>query len=72
SWLHIQQLEEHILEVEKRIDQLLEQYKEELHLLLTIPGIKKDTAAIIIAEIGVDMNQFPTSQHLSSWAGVSP
>ncbi|AGX06262.1 MULTISPECIES: IS110 family transposase [Bacillus] len=72
SWLHIQQLEGHIVEVEKRIDQLLEEYKEELHLLLTIPGIKKDTAAIIIAEIGVDMNQFPTSQHLASWAGVSP
>ncbi|MEG0470848.1 MAG: IS110 family transposase, partial [Solibacillus sp.] len=38
----------------------------------TIPGIKKDTAAVIIAEIGVDMEQFPTSQHLASWAGVAP
>jgi transposase len=66
SWLHIQQLEEHILEVEKRIDQLLDEYKEELHLLLTIPVIKKDTAAMIIAEIGVDMNQFPTS-HLNTY-----
>jgi len=47
-------------------------YKEELELLLTIPGIKKDSAAIIIAEIGVDMTQFPTSQHLASWGGVSP
>lgn len=72
SWLHIQQLEGHILEVEKRIDQLLEEYKEELHLLLTISGIKKDTAAIIIPEIGVDLNQFPTSQHLASWEGISP
>jgi transposase len=72
SWLHIMQLEELIADVEKRIDKLLANYKEELELLLTIPGIKKDSAAIIIAEIGVDMGQFPTSQHLASWAGVSP
>ena len=72
SWMHIQQLEELISELEKRIDGLLENYKEELELLMTIPGIKKDSAAIIIAEIGVDMKQFPTSQHLASWAGVSP
>jgi transposase len=61
-----------ISEIEERVDSLLKNYKEELELLLTIPGIKKDTAAIIIAEIGVDMGQFPTSQHLASWAGVSP
>jgi transposase len=41
-------------------------------LLLTIPGIKKGSAAIIIAAVGVDMSQFPPSQHLASWAGVSP
>lgn len=46
-------------------------YKEEMDLLLTIPGIKKDSAAIIIAEIGVNMEQFPTSQHLASWARVA-
>ena len=72
SWMHIQQLEGLISEIEKRIDSLLENYKEQLGLLLTIPGIKKDSAAIIIAEVGVDMTQFPTSQHLASWAGVSP
>ena len=58
--------------MEERIDQLLQNYHEELQLLITIPGIKKDTAAVIIAEIGVNMDQFPTSQHLASWAGVSP
>ncbi|MFP3919988.1 IS110 family transposase [Lysinibacillus telephonicus] len=72
SWQHIQYLETLISEIEKRVDQLLQNYQEELQLLITIPGISKDTAAVIIAEIGVEMEQFPTSQHLASWAGVSP
>ena len=72
SWRHIEYLESLVLEIEERINQLLQNYHEELQLLMTIPGIKKDTAAVIIAEIGVNMNQFPTSQHLASWAGVSP
>lgn len=72
SWQHIIYLESLISEIEERVDSLLKNYKEEMELLLTIPGIKKDTAAIIIAEIGVDMGQFLTSQHLASWAGVSP
>ncbi len=72
SWQHIEYLESLITEIEQRIDVLLQKYQEELQLLLTIPGIKKDTAAVIIAEMGVDMSQFPTSQHLASWAGVCP
>ncbi|MFY3791678.1 IS110 family transposase, partial [Ureibacillus sp. MALMAid1270] len=72
SWQHIQYLETLISEIDERVDQLLQNYQEELQLLITIPGISKDTAAVIIAEIGVDMGQFPTSQHLASWAGVSP
>lgn len=45
---------------------------EAVELLQTIPGIGKRTAQVIVAEIGVQMEQFPNAQHLSSWAGVSP
>ncbi|MFC7372287.1 IS110 family transposase [Fictibacillus iocasae] len=72
SWEHIIYLEQAISRIEERMDDILVNYKEEMEILVTIPGIKKETAAIIIAEIGVDMTQFPTSQHLASWAGVSP
>ena len=41
-------------------------------LLDGIPGVGKDAAAGILAEIGNDMGQFPTAQHLASWAGMSP
>ena len=38
-------------------------YQEEVQLLVTMPGInKKDTAAVIIAEIGVDMGQVSNLQ----------
>jgi transposase len=38
----------------------------------TIPGVNQRAAQVIIAEIGVDMTQFPTPAHLSSWAGMCP
>ena len=38
--------------------------------LVTIPGVGKRAAEVIISEI--DMTQFPTAGHLASWAGVCP
>lgn len=43
-----------------------------LTLLDTIPGVGETVAQIIGAEIGVDMEQFPSADHLASWAGVCP
>jgi transposase len=37
-----------------------------------IPGVGKQAAEVIIAEVGTDMTQFPTAGHLASWAGVCP
>jgi transposase len=61
-----------IEEMDREIDKAAEQYKVEVELLETIPGVGKNSAINIISEIGVDMSKFPNEQHLSSWAGMSP
>src|SRR5205823_12671256 len=40
--------------------------------LLTIPGIGKRVAEVVVSEIGVDMSRFPTAANLASWAGWCP
>jgi transposase len=37
-----------------------------------ITGIGVNTAQVLVAELGLDMSQFPTPGHLVSWAKVSP
>ena len=37
-----------------------------------IPGLGREAAAALIAEIGLDMSRFPTPQALVSWAGLTP
>ena len=60
----------------ERIDAAIEEatkaYQVEIDLLQTIPGVGKGSAISIVSEIGVDMSKFPSENHLSSWAGVSP
>lgn len=71
-WNHLHYLEAEIKELERDIDHLVTEYKEELELIMTIPGIKKDAAAGILAEIGPDMSVFPSEANLASWAGLCP
>src|ERR1035437_8741969 len=47
-------------------------FQDKIELLMTIPGVDQITANSMIAEIGADMTQFPTAQHLASWAGICP
>jgi transposase len=59
-------------EVEGRMGVVLEPFRRQLDLLITIPGVSETTARVLLAEIGWDMSRFPSSRHLLSWAGLSP
>jgi transposase len=56
----------------QRIAQVNAPFEHQVELLCTIPGVKRRTAEVIIAEIGADMSRFPSSAHLASWAGMCP
>src|SRR5881397_1040444 len=58
--------------LEQRIRQKLEPYAAQLALLDEIPGVDWTLAAVIIAELGVDMSVFGSVSQLASWAGVCP
>jgi len=64
--------EQEVEQLDARIDQKLEPYRQQHNQLLTIPGVEWYVAAVMIAEVGVDMNVFPSQAHLSAWAGVCP
>ena len=70
----IKSKEQIIFKLEEQIDKQLKENELMLdaELLATIPGVGKDGAAYIIAEVGNNMDQFPNEQHLASWAGMSP
>ena len=61
-----------IAAVDVQIGQHLAPFGEAAARLDEIPGIGPTAAAIIIAEIGLDMSRFPTPGHLASWARFAP
>ncbi|MBX6353496.1 MAG: IS110 family transposase [Thermoflavifilum sp.] len=69
---HIDELDELIDEVSEEIEKRMRPFEEDLRRLDTIPGIGRQTAELILAEIGTDMSRFPTAKHLASWAGMCP
>jgi len=58
--------------LEQRIQEKLQPYAPQLALLKEIPGVDWTLAAVIIAELGVDMSVFENVSQLTSWAGVCP
>jgi transposase len=68
----VEAIEADIREVDARIEQQLTPFAPAAARLLEIPGIGPAAAAMIIAEIGVDMTRFPTPAHLAGWAKFAP
>jgi transposase len=58
--------------LDTRIEAHLAPFADAVDRLDEIPGIGATTAAVIIAEIGLDMSRFPTAGHVCSWARFAP
>ncbi|WP_062213070.1 IS110 family transposase [Streptomyces sp. NBRC 109706] len=56
----------------EEIARQLAPFRRQIELLTTIPGVSTKSAEVILAEIGADMNRFPSAAHLASWAGMCP
>jgi transposase len=69
---HVDQLSVSIDRLDSEVDRVIRPFSSALQRLITIPGVGRRTAEVIIAETGADMRRFRTAGHLASWAGMCP
>jgi transposase len=69
----IDELDRRIEAFDARIEEVMSPLDHDaVKRLDAVPGFDARTAQNVIAEIGTDMNRFPTPHHLASWAGICP
>lgn len=61
-----------IAAMDAKIEEQIAPFAQAVAKLDEIPGINPVAAHVIIAEVGLDMNRFPTAGHLASWAKFTP
>ena len=72
AYKHMDEIDMHIAEIEKALDERASKYDNFITLLSTIPGLQRRSIISILSETGVDMTQFVNSKHFTSWAGLAP
>jgi len=68
----VEAIEADLAILELRIREKLQPYAQQMTLLNEIPGVNFTLAAVIVAELGIDMSVFQNVSQLASWAGVCP
>ena len=68
----VEDIEANIAVIDGQIDEAVKPHRTVFERLTTIPGVDRVAAVTIIAELGVDMDVFPTVAHAAAWAGVCP
>jgi transposase len=69
---HIEEIEARIARFDARLLGELESERNALALLQTIPGVDLIGAAMLLVEIGTDMDVFGNADRLASWVGICP
>lgn len=68
----LRESERELLEIYEHMLHLSQGHEPAIRIIEGIPGMSTLSAIYIIAEIGTDLSAFGTSNHLASWAGLSP
>ena len=69
----LEQIRKHEEACLKEMERMCQElYSTEVELLDTIPGVAKQSAMTIIAELGVDLKMFATASALVGWLGLRP
>lgn len=69
----IDHLDKQIADFDRQIDEVMSPLEHEaVKRLDAVPGLNVKTAQVVVAEIGTDMNAFPSSKSLAAWAGLCP
>ncbi len=69
---HLDAVDAAIARIDKEVDGNVEPFRAAVEMLSGIPGISSLSAEVIVSEIGIDMNRFPTEGNMISWAGLCP
>jgi transposase len=70
--VHLDSLDEPIAAVSAEIAERLRPFEDALDRLDGIPGIGRYTAEVLLAELGTELDRFPSAGHAASWAGLCP
>jgi len=68
----IDQYGQALADLDVRIGEAMAPLAAARELLISIPGVSRIVAEVLLAETGGDMSVFPSAAHLASWAGTAP
>jgi transposase len=69
---HLHDLEEQIAACDAKIEEQLRPFASELERLDSITGVGQRTAQVILVEVGLVIERFPSARHVAAWAGMAP
>jgi transposase len=73
SLLHmVDFIDAEVTQINEEVSRRLGEHEDAIQRLDAIPGVGRRVAEEVLAEIGTDMERFPTSAHLASWAKLCP
>ncbi|XVQ06818.1 transposase [Spirillospora sp. CA-255316] len=70
---HIDRLEATLTALDRQVEEMMQPFRAQQRLLMSVPGFGALSAAKVISEIGVQVGEyFCAAAHLASWAGLYP